>query len=108
MKSVAVYNLKLPKDVIDIICSFNFYTLSECIEITKQNRTNVVKELKYVERFQYYGYQPYHKGIYHHIQINMITINDEFDMYKEMNICICIFCNKFVQNIPDTNALCNC
>ena len=56
MKVVALYNLKLPKDVIDIICRFNFYILSECVENTIHNRKSVIKELKYIERFQYYGY----------------------------------------------------
>lgn len=108
MKSIALYNLKLPKDVIDIICRFNFYTLSECIEITKYKRRNVFNELKYIERFQYYGYQPYHTGIYYHIQINMITINDEIDIYKEMNLCICTNCYEFIKNMPKTNCLCKC
>ena len=108
MKVIAIYNLKLPKDVIDIICRFNFYTLSECIENTNYKRRNLFNELKYIERFQYYGYQPYHTGIFHHIQINMSTTHHEIDIYSKMNICICIFCNKFVQNIPETNALCSC
>jgi hypothetical protein len=108
MKSIALYNLKLPKEVIDIICRFNFYTLSECIEITNEKRNNLLKELNYIERFQYYGYQSYHTGIYHHIQINRYTTRYNTNIYSEMNICICIFCNEFVQNIPDTNALCKC
>ena len=100
MKSVALYNLKLPKELIDIICRFNFYTLSECIEHAKYVYNKVIKEITYIERFQYYGYQPYHKGIYYHIQINMVTTqsNSVEDLYKEMNIYICIKCGEFIKN----------
>ena len=105
MKAVALYNLKLPKDVIDIICRFNFYTLSECIESTNHKRINLVKELKYIERFQYYGYQ-LHTGLYYHIQLNIVTVHHEIDIYDEFNLCICVVCHKFINT--KTNCLCNC
>lgn len=108
MKSSVVMYLPFPKDIIDIICRFTFYTLSECIEIIKNKYKNVVKELNYVERFQYYGFQ-YHTGIYYQIQINMVTTqaNVVENLYKEINIGICIKCGKFIKN-THTNCLCKC
>ena len=35
-KSITVYQLKLPKDVSNYICSFVFYTLEQCIEQNKK------------------------------------------------------------------------
>ena len=106
MKSIALYNLKLPKEVIDIICRFNFYTLPECIENTRINHSNLFKELKYIERFQYYGYQ-IESGMYYHIQINMLTVHHAIDIYQEFNLCICINCYEFIKN-TQTNCLCKC
>ena len=108
MKSVAVYNLKLPKDVLEIICSFNFYTLNECIKNVKNKYKNVIKEINYIERFQYYGIQCY-TGIYYHIQISMMSTQSKSveDLYKELNLCICIYCNEFIKN-TNTRYLCQC
>jgi hypothetical protein len=77
--------------------------MNELFENTKQKYTNVIRELKYVERFQYYGYQV-SRGIYYHIQINMLTVHHETDMYSEMNIGICTICNEYIKN---TKCLCN-
>ena len=104
MQSIALYNLKIPKDVIDIICSFNFYTLQECIEITKNKYKKVVNELNYIERFQYYGYQIC-SGIYYHIQIRVSTY-DEADIHSVLNICICIKCKEFIKNMPTSKCKC--
>lgn len=45
-KSIIIYNIPLPSDVVDIICSFNFYTLQQCIDRTKQKYKNVIENIK--------------------------------------------------------------
>ena len=106
-KSIALFNLKLPQVVIDLICQFRFYTLSECIENTKQKYTKVIKEINYIERFQYYGYQLWH-GIYYHIQINLFTTYWDHEIYNEINLGICTICNEFIKNSSKTKSLCKC
>jgi hypothetical protein len=45
-KSIAVYQLKLPQEVINYICSFGFYTLEQCIEQNKKKHKKVLKDIK--------------------------------------------------------------
>jgi|LauGreDrversion4_2_1035121.scaffolds.fasta_scaffold11636_2 hypothetical protein len=45
-KSIALYQLKLPQEVIEYICSFGFYTLEQCIEQNKQNQKKLLKDIK--------------------------------------------------------------
>lgn len=104
-KSVVLFNLKIPQDVIHLICRFGFYTRGECIENIKQKYNKVIQEINYIKRFQYYGYQVYH-GLYYHIQINIITVDDT-DIC-EMNICICIHCNEIIKNKSTASWLCKC
>jgi hypothetical protein len=41
-----IYKLKLPKDVLDIICSFNFYSFEQCIDRVKQKYKHVMDYIK--------------------------------------------------------------
>ena len=45
-KSITVYQLKLPKDVSNYICSFVFYTLEQCIEQNKKIHKKVLRDIK--------------------------------------------------------------
>jgi hypothetical protein len=45
-KSIIIYKIQLPNDVLDMICSFNFYSLDQCIDRTKQKYKNVIDCVK--------------------------------------------------------------
>ena len=45
-KITVIYTIPLPSVLLDIICSFNFYTLEQCINSTKQKYKNVIDIVK--------------------------------------------------------------
>ena len=48
-KSYLLYRLKLPKDIIDCICSFVFYTQEQSIERNKQKFKDLFKDIQQIE-----------------------------------------------------------
>ena len=95
-KSIAISQLPLPKDVIDHICNFHFYTLSECIKNTKQHYTKLIQELNGMVRYQLKSYQSYIRR-YYYIQFSLPC--------KEIILCVCMKCGNFVDTPQPT---CNC
>ena len=45
-KITVIYTIPLPCDILDIICSFNFYSLEQCINKTKEKYKNVIDDVK--------------------------------------------------------------
>jgi len=43
---LVIYTIPLPNNILDVICSFNFYTLEQCINSTKQKYKNVIDNIK--------------------------------------------------------------
>jgi hypothetical protein len=44
-----IYQLQLPSDSLDLICSFLFYTLNECIERYKQKNKKMLNDITQIE-----------------------------------------------------------
>ncbi len=94
-KSIAVQNLPLPQDIINSICSFIFYTKTQCLLRNLTNYNIVVNDLKRLLRvgsFQSSAF-PCAFIYYHHPRnINLIK-----------NIIICNWCGNYI-----TNECCTC
>jgi hypothetical protein len=97
-KSTLLFQLALPLDIINYICSFNFYSLEECIQTVKNNKkkiSNYIKTLM-VENTQYYNY-------------NTIILHDENYIIKtQLHICRWCHNNIVVQTKMSIHGLCLC
>ena len=51
-KSIAVMNLSLPRDVVNYLCSFIYYTVEESNQRIRNNFYDVVNDLFYTIRLQ--------------------------------------------------------
>jgi hypothetical protein len=45
-KIMIIHKMNIPKEVIDYICSFVFYTLEQCIEQNKKKQKKLLKDIK--------------------------------------------------------------
>ncbi len=98
-QSIAVHNLNLPKDLIDLICSFNFYSLSDCIEMTSQQKR---KLCSYIETIKY-------TVMYFPGSTTMLTYNKYNNLQYQYNICN--VCHNYIVSssiMLHHNALCFC
>ena len=97
-KSTPLFQISLPRDLIDYICSFNFYSLEQCIQTVKKNKkkiSNYIKSLM-VENTQYYNY-------------NTIVLHDENYIIKtQLHICRLCHNNIVVQTKMSIHGLCLC
>ena len=93
---VPVFNLKLPRDIIDYICSFNFYSLAHSIKKVKNNKKNNLLIIKSLirEKMSFVNYK--------HILIYNNNIQKQ--------LMICRYCNNIVinQNILSKSCVCFC
>ena len=48
-KSILLHQLILPKDLINYICNFVFYTLDECIEKNRKHYNRIFREIKEIK-----------------------------------------------------------
>ena len=93
MKSVIVYQLPIPTDVIDHLCSFLYYKVEEtvCRNKTKYNR--VICDLFYTVRIEL-GFYPFYSTLFiYNVQCNF-----------DIQIYMCSKCGNYTH---PTNK-CNC
>jgi len=97
-KSVILFNLSLPVDIINYICSYNFYNKEQCIKNVKENKNNVLKNIKNVL---------YENDLYE--RYNDISI-EIYNQNKILHFHICKCCNNYIitDHLIHTNVLCHC
>jgi hypothetical protein len=93
---VAVFNLKLPYDIINYICSFNFYSLDYSIKKVKTIKKSSLLIIKSLmrEKMSFINYR--------HILIHNNSI--------QLQLMICRYCNNIIinQHILSKNSVCFC
>jgi len=101
-KSVALFNLKLPPDILNSICEFIYYTYDDCVKNRKEkikNINNIIIADTYVLVNEYYNqYKTSICSIEANIQLQIIICKTcgNFKMTNDSTIhknCIC-FCHN--------------
>ena len=101
MKSVIVYQLPIPTDVMDNLCSFIYYKVEETIARNKIKYNAIVCDLFYTVRidrgFPYY----YWNYSYNYATIFIYNIQSRFDV----QFYICCKCGNYTA--PNRRCTCN-
>ena len=83
-KSVAVFNLKLPDDLLHYICEFIYYTYDDCIKHQREKKQKVNNIIHNDAEFAINEY--------------MLSFNKAFSIHKykiQMQMLICKTCNNY-------------
>ena len=90
-KPYLVHRLNLPKDIVDSICSFVFYTFQQCIERNKKKYKTLFNDIQEIE-FTYL------KLYYNKTGPFMYFINILYPLreHKAVHTNLCGQCNNFI------------
>jgi hypothetical protein len=103
-QSIALFNLHLPKEIIDYICSFNFYSISDCINKIKQHKKYIDSHIKLI-RHKVFEYTQVHC-----ILINTTKYNSQYETYIQHQFHICKTCHNYIisSKLLHHNNICFC
>ena len=103
MKSVIVYQLPLPTEVIDHVCSFMYYSVEETISRNKKKYNRAVCDLFYTVRIErgsnYYNWNYSLNQMY-----TTLIIYNVQSTFFDIRFYICCNCGNYVHPIK----LCTC
>jgi len=104
-KSNLLYQISLPTDIINTICSFLFYTVDQSIQHHKQNYKNVVDDIRRTKITYTFsqGYMNRPQCI-----ITIIHMNNADPIW--LRICICNDCRQYIKHPTERTRLfvCQC
>ncbi len=103
-KSIAVFQLPLPLELIDIICSFTFHTITYVIRRNKHCFAEVIRDITYTDRICCSGYLGSLYNLYYMVHFT----NPNFWGLKEINKCarMCIKCGEFIKLVRYSKCKC--
>jgi hypothetical protein len=83
-KSKLLYQITLPNDTINIICSFLFYTPEQSIEYHKQQYQSVIHDIRRTEITYTFS-----QGYMNRLQcvVNLIHMNNAHPIWFRIHIC---------------------
>ena len=104
-KSNLLYQISLSKDIIDIVCSFLFYTVEQSIEYHKQKYYDVIYDIPRTKITYTFS-----QGYLNRLQcvVNMIHMNNANPIW--FRIRICNECRQYIkkQIWRKTSIVCQC
>lgn len=97
MKNIVVYQLPFPRDVVDYMCSFIYYTEEQAIVRHKHNYNKVVYDLFYTIRLVDNFYFDLNQSF---SNLNIYNLQSKFDIQFD----ICCKCGNYIY--PFVNCKC--
>jgi len=103
-KSTVVYQLRLPKELIDIVCSFTFLSIKQVTRRNKRWFANVIRDLESTDRNCYSGYL----GTLYRLYYVVYFTNHNYYGTKEIKKCarMCINCGEFIKLVQYSKCKC--
>lgn len=99
-KSIIIYQLIFPKDILDYICSFAFYTIAQSIEQNKKKYNQILYDIKKIQLSTNISITPRRSNIVTNYIVLPIT--------KQLIIAnICHICGNYVKHNKH-NFTCKC
>ena len=103
-KSIILQQLPLPKDVVDYICSFVFYTLSESIEKQRQKYIRIICNINKIKFDTISTWGPMTTW-----KVNLVTIYIVLPISNQLIIYnICYTCGNYVKKSKCKHFICKC
>jgi hypothetical protein len=103
-KSTVLQQLTLPKDIVDYICEFSFYTYDQSIERNRQKYNRVVYNIKKIKFDRISTWGPMRTW-----KINLVTIYIVLPISNQLIIYnICYSCGNYVKKSKCQQFTCKC
>jgi hypothetical protein len=103
-KSIAVIQLPLPKELINIICSFTFRSIKQVTRRNKRWFANVIRDLGSTDRNCYSGYLGSMYRLYYIVHITNPNIYGMREINKRVRMCI--NCGEFIKILEYSKCKC--
>lgn len=109
-KSTPLFQLALPRDIIHYICSFNFYSLEECIQTVKNNKKYFLQKIKELKlNYIIYTYPQSNVTVIYNnknqFQLNMCNTCHNYIIIQTKisnhGICLCYHEDRHIQQLED-------
>lgn len=103
-KSTVVHQLCLPKELINIVCSFIFHSIKKVTRRNKRCFANVIRDLGTTDRIVYSRYVGTLYGIYYVVYFT----NHNYYGTKEIKKCVrmCINCGEYFKLVQYSKCKC--